>query len=291
MGVGKRSIGSGAQPERGPRVVMCVMSLVPPTAFFSTSLACASRMRLIAAACTATAVLRDLSPSRPRSTYSLMLLCRGHAAPERRRAGGHLVRDRPRSSPTHCRVQRAPQFRKRGPCQRRDLARQQRPEPTHRAAGRGARRDRCLAAQPRRQLGDVADRTVVDAALEADAADGGKTGGDRPLPGISTGHASAVGDHLVDTRWQASRNRQPQLGARDGDCDVLHGLRPSEVASSGASRASHRPAAPSGAGTVPRSTASPGSSARRMRGDLRAPPPGAAELGQAAQARLNCDIT
>ena len=59
---------------------------------------------------------------------------------------------------------------------------------------------RGFAAQPRRPLGDVADRAVVDAALEADAADGGKTGGDRLLPGISPGHASAVGDHVVDTR-------------------------------------------------------------------------------------------
>ena len=34
-----------------------------------------------------------------------------------------------------------------------------------------------------------------------------------------------------------------------------------------------------------------GHTARRVRDDLRAPPPGAAELGQAAQARLGYDIT
>ena len=37
--------------------------------------------------------------------------------------------------------------------------------------------------------------------------------------------------------------------------------------------------------------ASAGHTARRMRGELRTSPPGAAELGQAAQARISCDIT
>ena len=36
---------------------------------------------------------------------------------------------------------------------------------------------------------------------------------------------------------------------------------------------------------------SPGSKARRLRGELRASPPAAAELGQAAHARLSYDIT
>jgi hypothetical protein len=97
-------------------------------------------------------------------------------------------------------------------------------------------------------------------------------GGDRQLPGISPGHARAVGDQVVDTRRWAHEGRHPQVGAPEGNCDAARGLRPLEVTTSGASRATHWPAAEPGARragplrTSPAGTdhaVSPGAAARR----------------------------
>jgi hypothetical protein len=60
----------------------------------------------------------------------------------------------------------------------------------------------------------------------------------------------------ISVAYRALRRRPPegrrtQVGAPQGDCDALRGLRPSEDTTSGATRASHRSAAAPGAGSRP----------------------------------------
>jgi hypothetical protein len=85
-------------------------------------------------------------------------------------------------------------------------------------------------------------------------------GRDGQLPGNSSGRRCAGSHHKPITRTGPHRGRRSRVGGNRSDCDAVQGLRRCGLATSGASRASHRPAAPAGAGW--------------HSGQLRPPPPG-----------------
>lgn len=51
----------------------------------------------------------------------------------------------------------------------------------------------------------------------------------RQLPGISPGHARAVGDQ-VGSQQKVGTPQATKAGAQQNDCDAVHGLRPSKHA-------------------------------------------------------------